>query len=102
MSQQLTKSDLTTALTKGLGGLRESLRAEMRQNTRDIVRHFSDSQNGQNKEIREIKGLMFEAHTKLDAIMSLDVIATRKQLLSLMRALKLKGIELDEAEILAA
>ncbi len=34
--------------------------------------------------------------------MSLDVIATRKQLLMLMRALKTKGIELDQAEILAA
>jgi hypothetical protein len=43
-----------------------------------------------------------QVNTKLDAIMSLETIATRKHLQAMIRALRAKGIELDEREILAA
>jgi hypothetical protein len=43
-----------------------------------------------------------EVNTKLDAIMSLETIATRKQLHALLQALKKKAIEINKAEILAS
>ncbi|MBI4092347.1 MAG: hypothetical protein HY420_00290 [Candidatus Kerfeldbacteria bacterium] len=89
MTQPLTKADLKAAIVK----------LSTKDDLTDAVHTLTASMNSR---FTKIDQTLTEAHTKLDAIMSLDVIATRKQLLILMRALKAKGIDLDEAEILAA
>lgn len=94
MPQPFTKTHLDRAI------------GTMRSDIKDLTRHFTQGTGTLRREMHnrfdDVDEELTEAHTKLDAIMSLDVIATRKQLLILMRALKAKGIELDEAEILAA
>lgn len=81
--------------TNHLKSLHDAIRAEMRQNTKDII-------SDQRQSLQPIRGELQEANTKLDAIMSGEVLVTRKQLERVLRALKARGIELDEHEIFAA
>lgn len=84
----------------------DSAVSTIRRDIRDVVTHFNKSQGKQTewlkREFREVREQFQIVNTKLDAIMSGEVLVTRKQLERLLRALKAKGIELDEAEILAA
>lgn len=99
MSQAATKEDLKvlgTDLRGEIKTLGSNLRDEIRENTRDIISHFNGSQGQQNEWMKE---QFLVVNTKLDAIMSGEVLVTRKQLDRLVRALKTQGIKLDEAEI---
>lgn len=80
----------------------------MTANTREIISHFNQSQGEQNKRFDErfaamdvrfaaIEHRLDGMDAKIDAIM--EMLATRKELVSLVRALKAKGIELEESEI---
>lgn len=82
MPQSLTKQDLQTAV--------ERVEQGMTANTREIISHFNQSQGTQNQRLEEMDA-------KLDAIM--EMLATRKELHNLVRALKAKGISLEESEI---
>ncbi len=75
------------------------LRDEIRENTRTIIAHFNESQGTQTAWIKEDFNVV---NTKLDAIMSGEVLVTRKQIERLLNALKANGIELNPSEILAA
>ncbi len=98
MAQAATKDDVRKLGT--------TLRDEIRENTREIISHSNQSQGKQNIAIdnrfTKVDTQLLDLHTKLDAIMSGEVLVTRKQLERLLRALKAKGIELNEADILAA
>lgn len=91
MSQAATKDDL-----RKLGS---NLRETIKEGTRDVISHFNQSQG---KQTEWIKQEFAEVNTKLNAIMSGEVLVTRPQIKRLIRALKAKGIELDEAEIFAS
>lgn len=67
----------------------------MRIQTKDILEHVG-------KRFDNIDQELLQVNTKLDAIMSGEVLVTRKQLERLLQALKDKGIDLDETKILAA
>ncbi len=82
-----------------LGSVRAGIRAEMKETTREIISHFSASQGKQNDWIKEEFSTI---NTKLDAIMSGELLVTRKQFQRLLRTLAARGIEVNEAEILAA
>jgi len=105
MSQPATKDDLQ----KGLKNLGDSLREVIAENTRDIIGHFNTSQGIQNKRLDSIderlvriETEMVQVNTKLDAIMSGEMLVTRKQIERLINALEAQGIKLNLTEILAA
>lgn len=102
MSQTATKDDLKI-LGDGLRGeiktLGNTFRDEIQENTRDIISHFNKSQSQQTAWIRQE---FVEVNTKLEAVMSGEVLATRKQNERIVHALKNKGISLDEEEIFRA
>lgn len=94
---------MTKAATEEqLKKLGDNLRASITEGTREVIRHFNQSQGEQNRRLERMETELLQANTKLDAIMSGEVLVTRKQMERLLRALKAKGIELDEADILAA
>ncbi|MDP3964572.1 MAG: hypothetical protein Q8Q20_02855 [bacterium] len=79
MSEPATKAQL------------EGVQASLRQDIRDVLDYLKESQAVQDKHLEEID-------SKLDAIM--EMLATRKELHNLIRALKKQGIKIDESEIL--
>lgn len=100
-SEPATKDDL-----KNLG---EGLREAISGNTREIIDHFNKSQSLQNLRLDKIDGRLehietdlTQVNTKLDAIMSGEILVTRKQIERLLEALRVKGIVLNVSEILAA
>jgi hypothetical protein len=93
MPQPLTRNHLKS--------LHDAIRAEMRENTKDIIGDQRESLQPIRKDLRGVRDQMREANTKLDAIMSGDVLVTRGQLLRLMEKLKAQGITVDEREIFA-
>lgn len=72
---------------------------DLRVHTREIVSHFNASQSNQDKWIHEE---FMVVNTKLDAIMSGEVLVTRRQFQRLLRILDARGIKINEAEVLAA
>lgn len=89
MSSPLTKNHLDEAL-KTIGQRFDGVSAEMTDNTRDIIRHFTEGQNIQNE---RIDGL----DAKLDAI--IEMLAMRKELHNLVRVLKAQGVQINESEV---
>ena len=87
MSQPATKDDL-----KHLG---EGLHAGIN----DLTRHFTTALG---KLGEHVDGQFAEVNTKLDAIMSGEILVTRKQIERLINALERQGIKLNVSEILAA
>jgi len=71
----------------------------LRSQTREIIEHFEASQRKQDEWIHEE---FTSVNTKLDAIMSGEVLVTRKQLQRLLRELSARGITLNEKKILAS
>jgi len=83
----------------------------IREDIRDVISHFNKSQAEQNKRLdvmdkrfdgvdKRLDGIdarFDQIDSKLDAIM--EMLATRKELHNLVRALKKQGVVLDEAEI---
>ncbi len=119
MSQALTKEDLQAGLkTLGdsvhaeIGGVRaevsgldakiDGLHAEMN----GLARHFTTSlgklEERMEARFSSIDSQFVEVNTKLDAIMSGEILVTRKQLERLLTALEAQGIKLNVSEILAA
>lgn len=101
----------------------ERLDATLRENTSDILGYVRDGFNQQEEKTRKLEhrfdglehrfdglekrfdGLehhLVVVNTKLDAIMSGEILVTRTQLHRLLRILKTKGIEIDETEVLTA
>ncbi|MEK7538121.1 MAG: hypothetical protein AAB619_04090 [Patescibacteria group bacterium] len=76
----LTRDDLKAEL----GGFRDGVREEMKGATREIISHFNASQGKQDELIKEEFSTI---NTKLDAIMSGEVLVTRKQFQRLLRTL---------------
>jgi len=93
MASPLNKSHLKS--------LHDAIRAEMRLNTKDIIGDQRESLRPIRKDLHGLRDQVREANTKLDAIMSGDVLVTRDQLLRLMEKLKAQGITVDEREIFA-
>ena len=94
MAQPLTKTHLKA--------LHDAIRAEMRQSTKEIIGDQRESTRPIKKGLQELREQMGEANTKLDAIMSGDVLVTRSQLLRVLEKLKAQGFKIDEREIFAA
>ena len=101
MATSITKDDLV--------GLHDAFRAELRQNTKDLIADQRESLvpirtdlAAVRSDVTSLRDQMREVHTKLDAIMSGDVLVTRHQLLRLVGKLKAQGISLDETELFAA
>ncbi len=96
MAQDLTKTDLTN--------LHSALSAEMLSNTKDVIRHFNQSQSVQTRHFAErfdgVDQRLEEVDTKLDALM--EMVAVRKELHNLVTALRKQGIALEESEIFVA
>lgn len=77
---------------------------------KDLARHFNESIGMLRKHVDErftqidnrLDREFPDIHTKLDAIMSGEILVTRKQPSRLLLALKSRGIELNEEEIFAA
>ena len=89
-------------LSKGhLKALHDAIRAEMRQNAKDIIGDQRQTLQPIRKDLHGLRDQMREANTKLDAIMSGDVLVTRDQLLRLLEKLKAQGFSVDEREIFA-
>lgn len=95
VAKPLTRNDLKAELS----GFRDGVREETKEATREIIGHFNASQGKQDEWIKEEFSTI---NTKLDAIMSGEVLVTRKQFQRLLRTLAARGIEVNEAEILAA
>lgn len=89
MADAVTKKDLHGAL----GGLR----ADLKEDIRDLVQHFLGSQNAQDEKLAAIIERLATVDAKLDAVM--ELLSTRKQLQILVRQLKAHGIALDESKI---
>jgi hypothetical protein len=72
----------------------------------DLVRHFTRSlATLADRSDRRFDGLdqqLREARVKLDAVMSGEVLVTRKQLTRLLERLRSRGIDLSEQEIFGA
>lgn len=97
MSQPATKDDL-----KNLG---KSLHADIK----DLARHFTTTFGKHGDRLDSIDGRLehietdlTQVNTKLDAIMSGEILVTRKQIERLINALESQGIKLNISEILAA
>lgn len=71
----------------------------LRAQTREVIEHFEVSQRKHEEWIHEE---FMSVNTKLDAIMSGEVLVTRKQLQRLLRELSVQGISRNEKNILAA
>ncbi len=89
---------ITTAQLKAL---HDAIRAESRENTREIIRDQRESLRPIKKDLHDVRDDIRETNTKLDAIMSGDVLVTRHQMLRLLEKLKAQGIRVDEKEIFA-
>ena len=85
----------------------------IRSDVKDLARHFTtalgklgertDNQFIEvNTKLFEVSTKLLEVNTKLDAIMSGEVLVTRKQIERLLSALEAQGIKLNVSEILAA
>ena len=93
MAKQLTKTDLDKALKqfgRQIDKRFDSANLKMQENTKDIIRHFNQSQSDQNERLAVIE-------TKLDSIM--DELATRRELRNLVGELKRQGVQIQEEKI---
>lgn len=90
----LTKDDFA----KGLSGIREALHAELVETKRDILNHVT---TGREQQTAWLKEEFEKIGVKLEAIMSGDVLVTKKQLQRVLQALERRGIILDQKEIFA-
>jgi len=94
---------MTTSITKAdLVSLHDAIRAEMRQDTKDLISDQRESLQPLKSGLDGLRDQMRDVHTKLDAIMSGDVLVTRHQLLRLIEKLKAQGFTVDEKELFAA
>lgn len=105
-SQKFATCYITLALNTFMPRSTPLTRSELDQRltaaTREIIDHFTKSQAIQSRRLDSLDQQFATVNTKLDAIMSGELLVTRKQLQRLLHMLKKKGIEVDEAEILAA
>lgn len=92
----VTKDDLRSA-TKDI--IERFNQSQGSQNLRlDSMDHRLDSiENGMNARFSSIETRLTGVETKLEAIM--DMLATRKELLNLVRELKARGVAVDESKI---
>ncbi len=78
--------------------------ATIRGDIQDAVAHFNASQQAQNAEFGErftsVEKRLATMDVKMDAVM--EILVTRKELHNLVRAIKAKGIALEESEIFSA
>lgn len=86
-SPTLTKADLTAALRH----LHDAIRAESRQQTRDIIGYVR-------KGFDRVDDGLTELDTKVSALMESPPV-TRQELHSLIRELRDSGIKVDESRI---
>lgn len=87
-----TKTDVV-AVEERLGDRLDGQRAEFKEDIRDVL--------GYVRQVGTTQGERFDrVDAKLEAVM--EMLATRKQLEKLVRALKQQGIKLEEGEIFAA
>lgn len=111
MSQAATKEDLKvlgTDLRGEIKTLGSNLRDEIRENTRDIISHFNQSQGKQNEELKKMGvqlAIIGEDVSELKDDMSkvklavVDIMATDRHMHNLVTALKGQGLKLNDAEI---
>jgi archaellum component FlaC len=92
-----------------LKAMRDAIRAEMRQNTKDIIRDQRNSLQPIHEDLKTLtkdvgilKNDMTEVKTKLEAIMSGDVLVTRNQLLLVLEKLRAQDVIIEEREIFPA
>lgn len=86
-SSSLTKADLTVALRH----LHDAIRAESREQTRDIIGYVQ-------KGFRRVDDRLTELDTKVSALMENPPV-TRRELHGLIRELRENGIKVDESRI---
>lgn len=93
MSQTATKDDV-----RNLG---ETLRDEIRENTREIIGHFNKSQGAQNERLERIENRLEEVGEDVSKIKLavVDLMATDRHMHNLVGALKREGISLNDNEI---
>ena len=70
----------------------DGIRAEMRDNTKDLLNYMG-------QRFSKLDEQLVPINTKLDAIMTGDVLVTRGQLLRVFAKLKAQGVTIDEREI---
>lgn len=98
--QKLTEAQRGVFTTKDdLKKLGDSLREVIKGNTQDLISHFNKSQGLQDE---RMDAQFSDVNTKLDAIMSGEILVTRRQVERLISALEAQGIKLNVCEILAA
>lgn len=85
-----------------LKSLHEAIRAELRHAAKDIISDQRQSLTPIQSDLHGLREQMREAHTKLDAIMSGEVLLTRAQFSRLLERLRAMGISVDEREIFAS
>ncbi len=98
MNDSVTKEDLQ----KGLNNLGDTIRADIK----DLARHFTTAQAKLETKVDNLATRtdvqFLEVNTKLDAIMSGEILVTRKQIQRLITALETQGLKFNISEILAA
>lgn len=87
----LNKADLR----HGLHGIHSAVQAEIRAATKDILDHVGKGFSKVNQELTEM-------NTKLEAIMSGEVLVSKEQLLLLIDQLKERGIEVNTSRLFAS
>lgn len=95
MVQPISKADLKVMFRELRADMRhkhDGIRSEIRENTRDILGYI-------NKKISPVGEQIGEINTKLEAIMSGEILVTRSQFLNLVRQLKSQGIKLEEDKL---
>lgn len=84
----------------------DSAVASIHADINDLARHFTTAlgkfAERTDSQFAHIDEQFTEVNTKLDAIMSGEVLVTRKQIERLITALEAQGIKLNVSEILAA
>lgn len=92
----------TPATKQQLDGVALSIRADIN----DLAGHFTTALGKLGGHVDDLSSHMdeqfLEVNTKLDAIMSGEILVTRKQIQRLITALETQGMKLNVSEILAA
>lgn len=103
MSQTATKDDLKILkndLKNDIRNLGSNLRDEIRENTRDIISHVNKGmgtlRSDMNSGFNRVDQQFVEVNTKLEAIMSGEVLVTREEHKKLVSTLRHQGIRINE------
>lgn len=90
-----------TNVDKKITSVAEGLRESIKENTREIIAHFNESQASQDEwiraEFRKVEERFAQVDVKLEAI--IEMLATKQELMNLVFELKAKGIDLDAAKV---